>query len=862
MLTLRLFGGASIEGADGPLVGRVAQRRPLALLALLAMDRAPAMSRDRLLLLLAPESGTERARHLLRDTVYAVRAALGAEAIIAAGAELRLNRAAIACDVRDFEAALAAGDLAAAVALRTGPFLDGFHLRDAPDFEEWAAAERARLDGEYVRLLEALAAAALADGVPDAAARWWAQRLVLDPLNARATMSLMTALHAAGDVTGALRRAATHAALLRSELESPPDPAVQALAERLRREPVPEPALPASSAAFPAATGAAAGAASPAETAPAAATPAWTNAAAPHPPPARRRPSAPVALAAALAAAVALVLLLRGGAPEPELDPRRVAVAPLRNATGEAQLEVIGSMAADWITQGLTRSALLEVVPTATVLGSAHRQQPVGGRSADDTVPFRSVGEWTGAGTVVYGSYYREGDELIFQVQVADAQRGVIIRALEPVRAPLGSPLEGIEALRRHTLAALAPILDPRMSATAALSSRPPSYAAYSDYAAGLELFIAGELEKAGDNFERAAAADADYTLPLLWAALARWNSGDRVGGDALARQVAAAGARLPPFDEALLRSLLAWADGDYSAAYDAAARARRAAPGSGMAAAQVAVEALRLNRPGEARRVLASLDPDRGELRGWAYYWQDLAEALHLLGRHRDELRAAREARARHPDGVLPRLLEVRALAARGRVREVHALLDDALASTAAPGFGMLCRHAAQELIAHDRGTPATTVLDRCVAWSRSRLQAEPDNVAIGRELVRLLMMLGDDPDAARLLDATPPPAQSWHALDHLGQAALLAQRAGHPHRADAILLQMEERAIPLANGRDAWWRAAVAGARGDCDAAFDALRAGLSRGVAFGMGLHNAHELQPLRGCPGWNALVRPRG
>ena len=874
MLTIRLFGGASIEGPEGPLTGRIAQRRPLALVALLAVDRAPSISRDRLLLLLSPDSHEERARHLLRDTVYAVRAALGADAIVTAGDELRLGHDGIGCDVREFQEALAAEDWERAVALRHGPFLDGFHLRDSPEFEAWAAMERQRLDDAYAGALASLATAARAAGDPGTSARWWAQRLVLDPLNAGTTMALMTALHAAGDVAGALRRSTTHAALLRSELDASPDPSVVALAERLRHEPVPPPANPAGGGDAGVAAGmdaevdagvdAGMDAGARVAEGPAAAdpSPATTPGQRVLPPPHASRWFHLARLAAAAVAVTVLVVAARGalGTPEPELDPRRVAVAPLRNATGEVQLGSIGSMAADWITQGLTRTALLEVVPTLTVMGSVRREQSFGAR--DDSVPFRSLGEWTGAGTVVFGSYYRDGEELIFQVQIADARQGIVLTALEPVRTPVDSPLSGIEELLGHTLAAIGPILDPRTTAAAALSSRPPTFSAYRDYAEGLERFIAGDLNAATRYFEQAAVADSSYTLPRVWAALARWNSGDWLGGEALARTLAGGADRLAPNDEAIVRSILAWADGDHAAAYDAAARAHRAAPGSGMAAAQVALEAMRLNRPAETRRILASLDPDRGEMRGWAYYWQDLAEAQHLLGRPREALRSAEAARSRHPDSVVPRLIEVRAHAARGRAREVHAVLDEVSAGPAASFLAVLSRQAAQEFVVHGHADHADAVLQRGIAWSWSRLETDPGNVGIRRGLVRLLMMQGDDAGAALVMEPMPSAAEGLRNIDDLGLAALLAERTGEPRRADAFLRELEEGALPFTNGRDAWWRAAVVGARGDCDAAFDALRTGLSRGVAYGIELHHAHELQPLRACPGWEALLRPRG
>ena len=56
---------------------------------------------------------------------------------------LRLNPDRVWSDVREFETARQAGDLERAVELYGGPFLDGFFLTDAQEFERWVENERA-----------------------------------------------------------------------------------------------------------------------------------------------------------------------------------------------------------------------------------------------------------------------------------------------------------------------------------------------------------------------------------------------------------------------------------------------------------------------------------------------------------------------------------------------------------------------------------------------------------------------------------------------------------------------------------------------------------------------------------------------
>lgn len=238
MLRLRTFGGLSLESDEGALNVAALQRRRLAILTLLAVARDRGVSRDKVLAWLWPEGDTERARHTLSQLLYALRRDLKADVVLGtAGEMLRLNRDVIRSDVADFEDALDAGELERAVELYAGPFLDGWFIADAPEYERWAESERGRLAGRAVTALRRLAELATARADHDAAVRWWRQLATLDPLDARAAIGLMTALAASGDRGAALRHARVYETLVQQELDVPPDPAVRALADRLRDAP-------------------------------------------------------------------------------------------------------------------------------------------------------------------------------------------------------------------------------------------------------------------------------------------------------------------------------------------------------------------------------------------------------------------------------------------------------------------------------------------------------------------------------------------------------------------------------------------------------------------------------------------------
>jgi DNA-binding SARP family transcriptional activator len=135
--TLRLLGNTAIEESNGPVTGRAAQGRRLALLAILELARGRAISRDRLVALLWPEASPERARPQLSDALYVVRNALGEDAIRSIGDGLSLNPDTVTSDVALFEQMLAEGRLEEAVGLYRGPLLEGFHISDSAEFEHW-----------------------------------------------------------------------------------------------------------------------------------------------------------------------------------------------------------------------------------------------------------------------------------------------------------------------------------------------------------------------------------------------------------------------------------------------------------------------------------------------------------------------------------------------------------------------------------------------------------------------------------------------------------------------------------------------------------------------------------------------------
>jgi serine/threonine-protein kinase len=154
-----------------------------------------------------------------------------------------------------------------------------------------------------------------------------------------------------------------------------------------------------------------------------------------------------VLLGGATVAAIGTAGVVLLGRRAPALDPRRVVVAGFEDLSGDPTLAPLGHIAADGLTQALARRGGLEVVAgtAASHLGVAD---------------IRALAAQTGAGTVVAGSYYREGDSVRFHVQIIDAAQGTLRRGVEPIGAPRSAPTQAAEALR-HRVTALFDTLFP-----------------------------------------------------------------------------------------------------------------------------------------------------------------------------------------------------------------------------------------------------------------------------------------------------------------------------------------------------------------------------------------------------------------
>ncbi|HXG43464.1 MAG TPA: tetratricopeptide repeat protein [Gemmatimonadales bacterium] len=571
-MKLKTFGGLALVVETGPVRGAGTQRRRLALLALLDWAGDRGMTREKILGYLWPESDSEKARRILNQAIYTLRRDLGADDLFTGSHEIRLNPERLWSDRGEFCQRYRSGDLEEAVALYQGPYLDGFYLPEAPEFERWTETTRATLAQEYAEALERLARGAGERGDLRAAVGWWRKLANAEPLSSRVALGLMQSLAAAGDMAGALQCFRVHEELVRQELEAPPDRDVVAFAEGLRRgraqltgrpagrtdpappsglppspaapippsrtpstrvpapepkarNPVPEPGLseitdeyarprPAPEPASAPSAGARAPLASPASIPPKSAA-------------SSRRRLALRWLAGAGAAVVLLGLGLGGRfrrAPAATGSPT-VAVGWIVDFTGDSA--GLARALREMLATNLTRARGVQVVSTARLY---ELMGPLGGAS-DSAARVVAAARQAGAAELVDGALYRVQSRYLLDLRRTDLATG---------RLRASYRVEGESSLRLADsgAAALAQGLGGEPPGAPPGGPETRSVVAYRLYEQGLREYFAGRPESAASLFDAALREDSSFAMAAFYRALTVPVS----GGDGVSQRLAALG--------------------------------------------------------------------------------------------------------------------------------------------------------------------------------------------------------------------------------------------------------------------------------------------------------------------------------
>jgi DNA-binding SARP family transcriptional activator/TolB-like protein len=871
MIELTLLGPHVLRASNGrELTSLPAQPKRFALLAYLALGAGAGYHRrDSLAALFWPELDQFAARRALRNTLYHLREALGDKVIVVSGGDaIAIDPEALTCDATRLAAAVAAARFEEAVECFRGELLAGLHVPNAGEaFEEWLVLERRRTVELVLRALRSLVDRDESAGDHVAALRWARRACELAPDDEGWLRRTMALLGRGSDTGDALRMYERYSQRLSAEFGAAPSAETRDLASRLR-------------------TGAA-------QTDGPTAMPPTKAAIAPTARPASRPTAAPIASTSvlrmrrpkrtllwvsAIGAVLAVVLIgAAANARRAHADPPRVRVlvTVFDDRTGDARLRSLGRMTQDWLVRRLVRAHLVDVVDQRSVFTQIHE-------AAAPPTPIE-LARRTGATFVISGAYDRSGDTLLVQATVVDVRTSGVLRAVGPIAADERDPVRGIDALSSRVASALASIVDVRATHDLGRASEIPPFEAYQAYVDGWDAYWHGDAVASESLFVRAARLDTEFTPAIVAAAVPAANSNGCATVDSLARVLARTlAARHQPVDrvdDLTMRIADARCRGRNDEMLRLTLERAELEPGDASAQMSAAAAASWANRPAKVLELLAQVNP-AVDL-AWSTdtthfaYWSGMTEALHMLGRYRDELAAADHVPSSTP---LTRIwLRGSALAALSRPAELLALIDSSLTlpvettsdlglapfTNGRPEYSVtpawIANWIARELVTHGDTVTARQAALRAVEWYRGRPAAE--RATIEEQLVQswsleVLQRFADAERVARALVAIDSTN-----VDFRGELAGLAAEQGKTALADSLDHWLAAQSPARVSWTASLYRARLAALAGRPDDAMARLRDAFDLGI-WPSWLHEEPAFVGLRRRADFAALTAPRG
>lgn len=184
----------------------------------------------------------------------------------------------------------------------------------------------------------------------------------------------------------------------------------------------------------------------------------------------------------------------------------RVAIIPFTNNTNDPDLDMLGGMAADWITRGLMNFEDIEVVSYRAI------RDNIEFAALKDPEKRAAFIERTDANKAITGNYYLANSEIIFHAQLLDIATNEVELVLPVVR---GEKIK-IEALINDINQRVMSIFGIDLENDSLLILRyPPYFSAYQSYLKSLD-FLWSDFDQSTKYLKEAIRLDSTFLPPYL----------------------------------------------------------------------------------------------------------------------------------------------------------------------------------------------------------------------------------------------------------------------------------------------------------------------------------------------------------
>ncbi len=535
------------------------------------------------------------------------------------------------------------------------------------------------------------------------------------------------------------------------------------------------------------------------------------------------------------------------------LNPNRIFVAAFENRTGDPTLDPIGRLVSDWITQGILHNELAEVITTTTMLQMIQHAGLVGG-GLEDRTKLIKLAEATQSGILVSGMFHQVGEDIQLHAQIIDTQKNDVILTLEPVRGPRSEPMKAINDLQQKIMGALAIYIGP--SGDIRTFSDPPVYEAYIEFLEG-HKYYGKDYERAFEHWRRAVEIDPVFMQPKLFMAVGYGNMERYAITDSILQSIDRERHRLSAYERYYLDWYTFYLLGKREESFAALLHIESITPMSATTNYLVGRSSLGLNRPAKTVDTYEKMNMPVHWIGYAPLSWRFgvLSSAHHLLESYQNELKVAREARQYFPNNLDHLADEVSALAALGKVEELHKVIEQSKSIEPSAGsVGNVMLTASMELRAHGNKAEALQVAEQAIRWYED---CDPENKSGLAEAYYLAGHWSESYSLYRELAADNPDN-----IAYMGALGALAARRGDEEEARRIAGELKNTDRKYLFGRHTYLRARIHALLGEHAEAVKLIRESFDQGNGFGVYIHRDIDLEPLREYRPFQELLKPKG
>lgn len=204
----------------------------------------------------------------------------------------------------------------------------------------------------------------------------------------------------------------------------------------------------------------------------------------------------------------------------------KIGILKFGNNTGNAEFDIVGKMAADWIIHGITENNIAQVVSPEIVSDYSSIINATGTKNENVLEAYFKPSR------IISGNYYLTNNQLIFQSTITDGNLDKTFISLKTVACETNNPLACIELLKQRILGYLITEGQKELN----LQESPPIFEAYQYLLDAKEL--SSNSKAYIDLLNKAIEKDSTYFEPKVLRVAYYYNQGDYQKSDSLRQAI------------------------------------------------------------------------------------------------------------------------------------------------------------------------------------------------------------------------------------------------------------------------------------------------------------------------------------